>query len=80
MQYLLDLDPYTGKSDDGNPLPKTDFDPKKAVRMCRDFLRESENLLKANLVHFSLFSTVIIFFLFVNCIFVFVYHVSVLFG
>ena len=55
MQYLLDFDPYTGKSDDDNQLPKAQFNPKKAVRMRRDYLRESENLMKAKLVHFPCF-------------------------
>lgn len=56
VQYLLDFDPYTGKSDDGTQLPKAEFNAQKAVRMRRDYLRESENLLKAKLVHFFCFS------------------------
>ena len=50
LQYLLDYDPFSKKSDVGVEVPRSEFNVKKATGMFHKYVREYENLLKANLV------------------------------
>jgi hypothetical protein len=50
VQYLLEVEPYVPKDSKGNLLERQTFDPKKAAKVFRHYVRETENLLTANLV------------------------------
>jgi hypothetical protein len=50
MQYLLEVEPYVPKDSKGNLLERQTFDSKKAAKVFRHYVRDTENLLIANLV------------------------------
>ena len=50
MQYLLDLSPFRKADDDGVEAPFPPFNVKLAAKQLKYFVKDSENLLLANLV------------------------------
>lgn len=51
-QYLLDFDPYSGGKGDAAEASASLFDVKRAAKMFNQYVRASEDLLNANLVHY----------------------------
>ena len=50
MQYLLDFAPFELKDSSGNKMQRQEFNVKQAAKLFNQYVRDDENLLKANLV------------------------------
>ena len=52
MQYLLAFAPFPLRDSKNNPMPREAYDVDAGARIFKDYVREDEDLLKANLVKF----------------------------
>lgn len=52
MQYLLAFAPFQLRDNKNNPMPREAYDVEAGASIFKDYVREDEDLLKANLVNF----------------------------
>ena len=52
MQYLLAFAPFQLRDSKNNPMPREAYDVEAGASIFKDYVRQDEDLLKANLVNF----------------------------